>query len=182
MNETADERESRIGLTAVVAIATNGVIGRDGDMPWRLSSDLRRFKQLTMGGALIMGRKTYDSIGRPLPGRQTIVITRNPDWSAAGVTPVASPAEAIAQLGDRNGFVVGGAEIYRMMLPACQRLMLTRVLAEIEGDTRLELDLSGFEVVERIDVPVSERDEYSTEFLELVRVAATDSVGGPTKN
>ena len=85
-------------LTAVVAATNRGVIGRDGDMPWRLSTDLRRFKRRTMGGTLIMGRKTFDSIGRPLPGRRTIVLTRNRQWSAAGVETAAGPDEAITNL------------------------------------------------------------------------------------
>ena len=95
MRRSVDAIDGRQLLTAVVAMTPSGVIGRDGDMPWRLRSDLRRFKKLTMGGVLIMGRRTYDSIGRPLPGRRTIVITRNPDWSAEGVESADSPAAAI---------------------------------------------------------------------------------------
>ena len=93
-----------------------GVIGLDGDMPWRLSSDLRRFKQLTMGGVLIMGRRTYDSIGRPLPGRRTIVVTRNPDWASAGVDSALNPEKAMEMAGQDRCFVVGGAEIYRQTI------------------------------------------------------------------
>jgi dihydrofolate reductase len=162
------------GLTALIAITPGGVIGRDGDMPWRLSSDLRRFKKLTMGGVLIMGRKTYESIGRPLPGRQTIVITRDPGWSADGVVIADSPARAIEMVGGRRAFVVGGAEIYRQLLPHCQTLLLTRVLAEIEGDTVLDLDLSRFAVIERTELPASDRDQYPTEFLTLKRQVAGD--------
>jgi len=172
MSQSGDLDGGPLGLTAVVAIAQNGVIGRDGDMPWRLGSDLRRFKKLTMGGVLIMGRKTYDSIGRPLPGRTTIVITRNENWSTDGVVRVGSPTAAIAQVADRQGFVVGGAEIYQQLLPLCRRVMLTRVLAEIEGDTKLDLDLSDFEQVSQTDFPVSDRDKFPTEFIELIR---TDS-------
>lgn len=161
-------------LSAVVAMTSDGVIGRDGGMPWRLSSDLRRFKKLTMGGVLIMGRKTFDSIGRPLPGRDTIVITRDPDWSVEGVTTAGSPAMAIEIAGDRDGFVVGGAEIYRQLLPYCRHLLLTRVLAEIEGDTLLEVDLSRFVLVERTELPASDRDDYPTEFLRYVRGADCD--------
>lgn len=170
------------GLTALVAITPSGVIGRDGDMPWRLSSDLRRFKQLTMGGVLIMGRKTYDSIGRPLPGRETIVITRNQDWSAPGVSTVSSPAKAIEIVGRRRAYVVGGAEIYSQLLPHCQTLLVTRVLADIDGDTVLDLDLSGFEVIERSELPASDRDQYPTEFLRLVRRVAETGTMLPAKN
>lgn len=178
MTESGDLDSGQFGLTAVVAMAQGGVIGRDGDMPWRLSSDLRRFKELTMGGVLIMGRKTYDSIGRPLPGRTTIVITRNDQWAAEGVIRVGSPEAAVAMLADRaklagrQGFVVGGAEIYRQLLPFCQRLMLTRVLAEVDGDTKLDLDLSGFDELSRSEFPKTERDEFPTEFVVLIR---TDS-------
>ena len=169
------------GLTALVAITPAGVIGRDGDMPWKLSSDLRRFKKLTLGGVLIMGRKTYDSIGRPLPGRQTIVITRDPNWSVDGVSTAGSPAEALEMVAGRPSYVVGGAEIYRQLLPKCQTLLLTRVLADIDGDTTLDLDLSGFEVVERTELPASDVDQYPSEFLRLVRVAANDHLEVPAK-
>ena len=147
----------------------SGVIGRDGELPWRLSTDLRRFKQITMGGVLIMGRRTYDSIGRPLPGRTTIVITRNPTWSAEGVERAASPEEALRLAGDRETFVVGGAEIYRLLLPKCTDLLLTRVLSPVSGDTKLEIDLSQFEIIEQTSYPASERDEVATEFLRMAR-------------
>ncbi|MGI9471137.1 MAG: dihydrofolate reductase [Rubripirellula sp.] len=162
-----DGRRDR-GATAIVAMTPSGVIGLDGDMPWRLSSDLRRFKRLTMGGSLIMGRRTYDSIGRPLPGRRTIVLTRNPDWSAAGVERAASPESALEMAGD-SAFVVGGAEIYRILLPACDHLLLTRVWSTVKGDTKLSIDLSEFQVIEQTRVPASARDDVPTEFLRLFR-------------
>ena len=102
------------GIVIVVAVAENGVIGRDGGMPWRLSTDLRRFKAITLGKPVIMGRKTYDSIGRPLPGRTNIVVTRNPDWRADGVTVTATLDEALAmaQLEDGDEIcVIGGGEL-----------------------------------------------------------------------
>lgn len=122
-----------------------------------------------MGGVLIMGRRTYESIGRPLPGRTNIVVTRNQDWSAAGVLRADSPDAALALAGDRETFVVGGAEIYRQLLPRCTDLLLTRVLSETPGDTKLEIDLSEFEIIEQTSLPASERDEVATEFLRLVR-------------
>jgi dihydrofolate reductase len=146
-----------------------GVIGLDGDMPWRLSSDLRRFKQLTMGGVLIMGRRTYDSIGRPLPGRRTIVVTRNPDWASAGVDSALNPEKAMEMAGQDRCFVVGGAEIYRQMLPHCCELWLTRVWSTVEGDTKLSIDLSHFRVIEQTRVPASARDDVPTEFLRMIR-------------
>ena len=156
-------------VTAVVAMTPAGVIGLNGGMPWRLSSDLRRFKQITMGGVLIMGRRTYDSIGRPLPGRRTIVVTRNADWSAEGVERAASPETALEMAGQDRCFVVGGAEIYRQMLPYCRELCLTRVWSTVEGDTKLVIDLSNFKVIEQTHIPASERDDVPTEFLRLIR-------------
>lgn len=155
--------------TAVVAMTPTGVIGLDGDMPWRLSSDLRRFKRLTMGGVLIMGRRTYDSIGRPLPGRRTIVVTRNPEWSSAGVDSALNPEKALEMAGQDRCFVVGGAEIYRQMLPHCHELWLTRVWSTVEGDTKLSIDLSQFRVIEQTRVPASLRDDVPTEFLRMIR-------------
>jgi dihydrofolate reductase len=147
----------------------SGVIGRDGDMPWRLSSDLRRFKRLTMGGNLIMGRKTFDSIGRPLPGRRTIVLTRARDWSVEGVVSATSPAEAVKLAGQRATFVVGGAQIYRELLPRCQHLWLTRVWSSVEGDTTLSIDLSPFDIIAVRRIPASMRDDVPTEFLKMSR-------------
>jgi dihydrofolate reductase len=160
-------------LTAIVAMTPSGVIGRDGQLPWRLSTDLRRFKQITMGGVLIMGRRTYDSIGRPLPGRKTIVITRNRSWSAEGVERAESPDEALRLAGDRETFVVGGAEIYRQLLPKCTDLLLTRVLSPVSGETKLEIDLSQFEIIEQTSFPATERDDW------VYFVILSRSVGGP---
>ena len=160
-------------LTAVVAVTSSGVIGLDGDMPWRLSSDLRRFKKMTMGGILVMGRKTFDSIGKPLPGRQTVVITRNPDWHHEGVTSALTVDAAVAATIDSGGarpaFVVGGAEIYRLMLPQCRKIFLTRVWSNVVGDTNLEIDLSEFRISERTRLPATARDDVPTEFQKMIR-------------
>lgn len=125
-------------VVAIAAVARNGVIGAGGAIPWQLPGDLPRFKQLTRGHVLIMGRKTYDSIGRPLPGRSTIVITRNPDWSAAGVEAVGSVELALqrAEQLDPGGpiFIAGGGDIYRAALGRTDRLEITEVDAEPEGD------------------------------------------------
>ena len=150
-------------------MSPDGVIGRDGRMPWHLRADLRRFKRLTMGGVLVMGRKTYDSIGRPLPGRRTVVLTRNSSWSAEGVSSVCTVEEAVGNVGTDQGFVVGGAEIYRLLIPKCNQIFLTRVLANVRGDTVLDLDLSSFRVEESTRVPAGEHDEYPTEFLRMAR-------------
>jgi dihydrofolate reductase len=128
-----------VTVTIVAAVARNGVIGVDGGLPWRLPDDLRRFKELTLGHVLVMGRKTYESIGHPLPGRTTIVVTRNPSWDSGsaevGVAGSVSDAiEAGASL-EREVFVVGGAQVYEEALPLADRLELTWVDAEPEGDT-----------------------------------------------
>lgn len=158
-------------LTAVVAVTHLGVIGLDDDMPWRLRQDLQRFKRETMGGVLLMGRKTFDSIGRPLPGRRTIVITRNASWKSEGVEVVGSPAEARKQCGETPGFVVGGAQIYEQLLPSCDRLFLTKVWSGVAGDTHLQIDLSDFRTVEQIRIPAGPRDDVPTEFHKMLRRA-----------
>lgn len=150
-------------------MTSSGVIGRDGQMPWRLSSDLRRFKRLTMGGVLIMGRRTFDSIGKPLPGRRTIVISRRQNPPHKGVAIAGSPQQAVALAAGERAFVVGGAEIYRQLLPQCQQLWLTRVWSAVEGDTQLSIDLSPFELIAATRIPASARDEVPTEFLQLRR-------------
>lgn len=127
-------------ISIVVAVAENGVIGRGGTLPWRLADDLRRFKSLTMGHAIIMGRRTWESIGRALPGRRTVVVSRQSEYQpgvdAVDVAGDLASAFAIAeQRGETEAFVVGGAEVYREALMLADRLYLTRVHAAVEGDT-----------------------------------------------
>lgn len=121
----------------VAAVARNGVIGIDGRLPWRIPEDLARFKRITMGGALVMGRATFESIGRPLPGRTNIVLTRNEEWSHEGVEVAGSldAALEIARARGEDTFVVGGSEVYQTALDATDRLELTEVDAAPEGDT-----------------------------------------------
>ncbi len=139
-------------ISIIAAMAENGVIGRDGQLPWHLKADLQRFKRLTMGHTIIMGRKTWESIGRPLPGRRMVVVTRQNGYQAEGVQVAASldDALALARLaGDEEAFIIGGAEIYRLALPLADRLYLTRVLAPVEGDTTFpEFDASHWRLVE----------------------------------
>lgn len=126
-------------VTAIVAMADNGVIGRDSGLPWRLPDDLRRFKALTIGHTVLMGRRTYESIARPLPARRNLVLSRDPDWSAPGCERVRSPKEALATVGDSGRlFVIGGAQVYAACWIVVTRLELTEVHAMPEGDTRLE--------------------------------------------
>lgn len=124
-------------VTLVAAVADNGVIGRDNALPWRLPDDLKRFRALTMGHAVIMGRKTYDSLGRPLPGRANVVISRDPRRQIAGVSVVGSLEAALSGLPDAaEAFVIGGAEIYRLALPRADRLVITEVHGDFDGDVR----------------------------------------------
>lgn len=160
-------------LVAVVAMAENGVIGRESRLPWRLSADLRRFKALTLGKPLLMGRRTFESLGRPLPGRHNIVLTRDRRWAAEGVTVVHSVDEAVAMAaGSQELMVIGGADVYRQCWPRLQRIELTRVHAQPEGDTRLEgLDWSGWNVVSCERHAADERNEHDFSFVTLMRQA-----------
>jgi len=112
----------------------NRVIGSDGKLPWRLPGDLQRFKQLTMGQTLLMGRKTYQSIGRPLPGRRTIVLSRNPDFQVEGCTVVPDLQSGIVAAATEELFICGGGEIYRQALSLAERIYLTELQREVPGD------------------------------------------------
>ncbi|MFD7158383.1 dihydrofolate reductase [Kribbella sp. NPDC059898] len=121
-----------MSVILIAAVGENGVIGRDNDLPWRIREDLQHFRQLTLGHTLVMGRKTYDSIGRPLPGRRTVVVTRQPDWSADGVEVVHTLEDALTYDGTLH--VAGGGDIYRQALPYAHRLELTEVHQSPTGD------------------------------------------------
>ena len=166
-------------FSAIVAATPNGTIGFDGDMPWRLSSDLRRFKRLTMGSIIVMGRKTFDSIGKALPGRDTFVLTRDHDWKHEGVRVFNSIEALLSGCETRPTFVVGGAQVYNLLLPYCDELYLTRVWSQVAGDTVVEIDLSQWRCrfVERI--PCTARDSVPTEFTIWDRIREqTDRTGG----
>ncbi len=121
-------------LSLIVAIAENGVIGRDNALPWHIPEDLRYFKQVTLGKPVIMGRKTYESIGRPLPGRHNIVMTRDRTWSADGVTIARTDQEALAAAGESEVFVIGGNTLFQSFLPQADRLYVTEIHRAYEGD------------------------------------------------
>ena len=150
-NESADSSgsNSKQILSMIVAASENDVIGVDGDLPWRLSSDLKRFKKLTMGHHIIMGRKTYESIGRLLPGRTTVIVTRQKEFDVEGAKVVHSIETALEACGDDDSpFVTGGSEIYRLALPLVDEIQLTRVHTQIQGDTLLpEIDCDQWEPV-----------------------------------
>lgn len=160
-------------LSVIVAAADNGVIGRGGDLPWHLSPDLKRFKRLTMGHHMLMGRRTYESIGRPLPGRTSVVISRQPSYvpegAPEGVVTAGSVEEAVAVAagaGEEEAFVVGGGEIFRQALPLARRLYLTRVHGRVEGDTTFpEVDLGEWHEVEREEHPAEGDCPYPYSFL-----------------
>ncbi len=164
-------------LTLVVAAAENGVIGLGGRLPWRIPSDLRLFRRLTMGKPVIMGRKTFESIGKPLDGRDNIVMTRDPAFQAEGVIVKPTLAAAIAEAealaiarGTQEIMVIGGAEVFREALPQAQRLYLTRVHGSPHGDTFLPaISLDEWHEVSREALPRGPMDEFPCTLLVLER-------------
>jgi dihydrofolate reductase len=136
-------------VSLIVAVATNNVIGSEGDLPWHLPDDLRNFKHLTSGKPVVMGRKTFDSIGRPLPERRNVVITRDPGYGAPGCDIVASPEAAMALLDDAEEvMIIGGGQVYAAFLPLADRVYFTRVRAEVDGDVTFpELDENEWQLV-----------------------------------
>ena len=155
-------------VSLIVAMSSNRIIGRDGDLPWHLPADLRHFKKTTMGHHLIIGRATWDELGRPLPGRTMVVVTRNRGFEADGVLVAHSIAEALSLvLDDDEPFIGGGAEIYRQALEAemVDRLYITRIHAEIKGDTFFpDIDLDEWFLADRLDHPADEKNEFAYAF------------------
>jgi dihydrofolate reductase len=154
-------------ITLILARADNGVIGRDGTMPWHIPADLKRFKALTTGRPMIMGRKTFDSFPAPLPGRRHVVLTRDPGWAATGAQAAPTVEAAIALAGTDDIAVIGGAEVYALFLPLADRVELTEVHAMPDGDTVVPA-FSGWRETAREDHPaIDPRPAYS--FVTLVR-------------
>jgi dihydrofolate reductase len=153
-------------LSLIVAVSENRVIGRRGELPWRLSSDLRRFKRLTMGHHLLMGRKTFESIGRLLPGRTSIVMTRQAGWNVSGALVAHSIDHALRMIGeDDELFVIGGAEVFRLAVPRVDTLYMTFVHAIVEGDVVFPaLDLDQWNLVEEKRYWADERNEFDYSF------------------
>ena len=153
-------------IVFVVAMGENRVIGRDNVMPWHIRSDLKRFKALTWGKPMIMGRKTFESIGKPLPGRQNIVVTRDPNYRREGIDVVHDVDAALRAAGDApEVMVIGGAEIFRLLLPRAGRLHLTRVHANVEGDVMWPaLDDREWQVVEREEYAADELHAHAMTF------------------
>ncbi len=167
-------------LSIIVAVATNGVIGRDNKLPWHLSTDLKRFKTLTTGHTVIMGRKTFDEIGRkPLPNRTNIVVSRSavPDGLF-----VASIDEALARIPrtDDEAFIIGGAEIIRQTMAIAERMYITQVHADVAGDTFMPEfdDVDEWRLVDREDFEADAKNDYPFSFLIYDRVAAHEEKAG----
>lgn len=158
-------------ISLVVAASTNNVIGVAGALPWHLSDDLKRFKALTMGKPIVMGRKTFESIGRALPGRQNVVITTQTEFVAVGCDVVSSPAAAIAATdGAEDVMVIGGGEIYRLFLPLADCIYLTRVNVELDGDTVFPvLDESAWHETAREEHSADESNDYDFAILTYSR-------------
>jgi dihydrofolate reductase len=165
-----------VTVSLIVARAENGVIGAGGKLPWHISADLKHFKALTVGKPVVMGRKTYDSIGKPLPRRTNIVITRDPNWRAEGVVVAHDMATALAlayedahRTGVDEVMIIGGAEIYAHALPHAKRIHLTEVHREYLGDTKLDLDLTGWQERDRASHAPETPDGPAYHFVTLER-------------
>ena len=159
-------------LSIIVAMSNNRVIGRDNTMPWHLPADLRHFKHITLGKPILMGRKTYESIGRPLPERHNIVITRDNSYTTPGCTVVHSIDAALqTAAGSDEVMVIGGAEFYRQVLPQVDTIYLTQIHAELEGDTFFPvLDDANWREVERENFEADDNNPYAYSFVKLERI------------
>jgi len=170
-----DEAAARPATIAVIAaVADNGVIGRDNRLPWRLADDLRRFKALTLGHPVIMGRLTYESMGRPLPQRHNIVLSRTPGFAAAGVEVQGELGDALAAVADAEiAFILGGRRLFAAALSLADRLYVTRVHAEVDGDVYFpDMTLSGWQLERSARHEADERNEYPFTFEDYVRASA----------
>ena len=158
-------------ISLVVAASTNNVIGSDGGLPWHLPDDLRHFKRLTTGNPIVMGRRTFESIGRPLPNRRNIVMTRDPDYVAPGCDVVSSVREALDLLEDTDEvMIIGGGQVYRDFLPHADRIYLTRVQADVEGDTYFpDIDEAGWRLVSSEPHAADEKHAYAFDVMVFER-------------
>jgi dihydrofolate reductase len=174
-------------ISLVVAVDRNGVIGAVNRLPWRLPDDLRRFKALTLGHPVIMGRKTYESIGRPLPGRRNLVVTRQRDYAAPGTTVAHSLQEAVALAGGRGDggeiFVAGGASLYAQALPLADRLYVTHVETAVAGGDASfpEIDPAVWRAVAREGHPADARHAFPFSYVTYERVRGSATAAGTTE-
>jgi len=173
-----------MNVSIIVALSENHVIGRNGNLPWHLKSDLKRFKRLTSGHSVIVGRKTHESIlrrlGTPLAGRRTIVLSRNPDFATPGCEIVQTLAEAVARVrGEEEVFIIGGAEIYRPALEVADRLYLTRIRATIAGDVIFPMvDFHTWTLISREQYARDAENDYDYSFEVWERAPVTASTSG----
>jgi dihydrofolate reductase len=160
---------AQVPIALVVAVADNGVIGRAGKLPWHLPDDLKHFKAITIGKPILMGRRTFESIGRPLPDRRNLVLSRSNALAIAGVEHVHSLEDARSRVrGAEQLCVIGGAEVYAVALPLASCIYLTRVHAVVTGDSYFRLDqLKGWTEVARTEHPADERHAYAMSFVQL---------------
>ena len=158
-------------ISLIAAMDEKGLIGRDNRLPWRLPADLKHFRETTWGRPVVMGRKTYESIGRALPGRTNIVVTRDPDFKAAGCLIACSPEEALDLAGpSEEVMIIGGASLYAHFLPRADRLYLTHIHHTFEGDTHFPtLDPEEWREIERVDCRPDEKNAYAYSFQVLQR-------------
>lgn len=165
-------------VSMIAALDRQRVIGAGAGLPWRLAADLRRFRKITTGKPVIMGRKTHESIGRPLPGRENIILTRDRRYRAAGCTVLHGPEEVFAHCrGQDEIMITGGAEVYRLFLCRAQRLYLTQVHAEVSGDTFFpEWQRGQWREVSREDFKADEANEFDYSFVVLERAGRSDPV------
>ncbi|MGH8371783.1 MAG: dihydrofolate reductase [Gammaproteobacteria bacterium] len=165
-------------FSLIVAAGENNEIGSHGKMPWHLPADLRHFKTVTLGKPVIMGRRTFESIGKPLPQRRNIVVTRDPAWRADGCEAAHSLPEALVMAaGEPEIMLIGGGQLYREALPRAQRIYLTRVHGNFDADTFFPvLDMKQWREIAREAHPVDERNEYACTFLVLERRVAGNLV------
>ncbi|MGW8248613.1 MAG: dihydrofolate reductase [Acidiferrobacterales bacterium] len=155
-------------ISIIAAMDDNRLIGSNNDLPWHLPADLQRVKQLTTGHSIILGRKNYESIGRPLPGRRNIVITRNPDFEAPGCVVVNSIKAALEAAAGDDVFIFGGARIYEQMFDLAERMYLTKIHAAFEGDTWFpEYNSADWREIERQDFNADEKNPYDYSFITL---------------
>ncbi len=160
-----------MNLSIIVAMDQNGLIGKDNDLPWHLSSDLKHFRSITMGKPVVMGRMTHESIGRVLPGRENIVISRNPDYKSAGCTVVNNLDDLNNYCHEHNELMImGGAELYKLAIAKANRLYLTEVHAEIAGDTYFpDFNRDKWQEVERKDFKADDKNESDYSSVVLIK-------------
>ena len=160
-------------VSLIVAVSANNVIGVDGGLPWHLSEDLRRFKEDTMGKPMIMGRLTFESIGKALPGRRSIVITRQTDYQQAGVVVATTPEAALELAGDADEvMIIGGGKVYEHFLPVANRIYLTKVHTDVDGDTFFpEIDEDEWHIVSSLPLPSNDERPFSISFQTLERIS-----------